>query len=221
MADCNSTRTVSHAVLSVDESSADCVQLSQDHREDIHKPLDEVVEAILLEDDSPVFTRFKLSALALGLMTGIFIQLSSLAANFLVLSDTIQLSKDTYIVTSLVCSFATSTIAIAILALMRTIVSITFKLVSMRGDEKQADKEEFLEEVIMQQMEHRYIAGTVIGVCGAWTVTDLLLGTEGKIMYSAITLLIALLLCRFVIFRSPLINRSTRTHAAEEDLPIV
>ena len=43
------------------------------------------------------------------------------------------------------------------------------------------------------------VVGALVGVCLAWTMTDLLLGMKAQIMYSLVTLGVALFWCQIMI----------------------
>jgi F0F1-type ATP synthase assembly protein I len=49
------------------------------------------------------------------------------------------------------------------------------------------------------QVEHRFVAGAMIGVCLSWAITDVLLGLKKEVIYSVLTLVIALVWCQFVL----------------------
>jgi len=155
-----------------------------------------------VESNHPTFRNFKFSALALGVMTGAFIQLSSMATNYLVLTGAIHLSGESFVIPSLLTSLVTSSIAIAMLLIMRMMVSISFKLVSMLDSDNQQDEETVtaVENFVLKEMEKRYIVGTVVSVCFGWTVTALLTGQMCSFMYSAMTLVGALMLCQIFPF---------------------
>jgi hypothetical protein len=55
-----------------------------------------------------------------------------------------------------------------------------------------------VQEMVLH-MECRFVVGALVGVCMAWTMTDLLLGMKAQILYSLLTLLIALFWCRVMM----------------------
>lgn len=145
--------------------------------------------------EEKAFSRFKFSALILGLLVGFFIQFSTLGANFLVITlwgeDVVTKSKTDIVVFSLLWSFFTSAMAIVILGFLRNLVTITYSAVGGRS----AD---LLEEMVLH-MECRFVVGALVGVCLAWTMTDVLLGMRAQIVYSLVTLVVALCWCRIMM----------------------
>jgi hypothetical protein len=142
--------------------------------------------------EEKAFSSFKFSALLLGLLVGFFIQFSTLGANFLVITlwgeDVITKSKTDIIVFSLLWSFFTSAMAIVILGFLRNLVTITYSAVGGRSVD-------LLEEMVLH-MECRFVVGALVGVCLAWTMTDVLLGMRAQIVYSLVTLVVALVWCK-------------------------
>jgi len=147
--------------------------------------------------DDPIFSRFKISSLVLGLLVGFFIQFSTLGANFLVITiwgeETLSKSKRDIVIFSLLWSFFTSAMAIIILGFLRTLVSITWSVVV-----RKEQAEELLDDMILH-MECRFVVGALVGVCAAWTLTDLMLGMRAQILYSLVTLCVALFWCRIMM----------------------
>lgn len=152
--------------------------------------------------DRVVFTRFKTSSLLLGLIVGFFIQFSTLGANYLVISmwgeDVVQTSQRDIVIFSLLWSLFTSTMAIVILAFLRNLVSASY-----HGED--------LEEMILH-MECRFVVGALIGVCTAWAATDAFLGMSVQIVYSCVTLVVALSWCRLMMWLfAPPARRTTES----------
>jgi hypothetical protein len=152
-------------------------------------------EEEVLQVEEKAFSRFKFSALLLGLLVGFFIQFSTLGANFLVITlwgeDMVTKSKTDIIIFSLLWSFFTSAMAIVILGFLRNLVTITYAAVGGRC----AD---LLEEMVLH-MECRFVVGALVGVCLAWTMTDILLGMRAQIVYSLVTLVVALFWCKIMM----------------------
>jgi len=48
-------------------------------------------------------------------------------------------------------------------------------------------------------LECRFVIGALVGVCLAWTLTDFLLGMQAQIIYSLVTLAVALCWCRAMV----------------------
>jgi len=173
--------------------------------------------------DGPVFGKFKLSSLILGLLVGFFIQFSTLGANFLVITiwgdDVISKSKRDIVVFSLLWSFFTSAMAIVILGFLRTLVGITFSVFGRNGKKQrpsQNRKDDDLLEDMVLHMECRFVVGALVGVCMAWTITDLLLGMKAQILYSVITLCVALCWCR--IMMSCFTASEVENHADDDEV---
>jgi hypothetical protein len=145
--------------------------------------------------DDMLFARFKLSALLMGVLVGFFIQFSTLGANFLVINiwgeDILNKSRNDIVCFSLIWSFFTSAMAILVLAFLRNIVSIAYLSVLKKS-------QEMVEEMVLH-LECRFVVGALIGVCTAWTITDALMGMQAQIVYSMVTLGVALLWCRIMM----------------------
>jgi hypothetical protein len=154
-----------------------------------------------------VFARFKTSSLVLGLMVGFFIQFSTLGANYLALSfmgeSILSITQRDLILFSLFWSLLTSTMAILVLAFLRNLVFATYV-----GED--------IEDIILH-MECRYVIGALIGVCSAWAATDVALGMSGQVVYSVITLAVALSWCRVMMwfFATPVQTRRTIENSNE------
>lgn len=143
-----------------------------------------------------LFHRFQRSSLFLGLLVGLFIQASTLGANYLVVSvwgeEVVNTTKQDVIYFSLVWSLFTSALAIVILAFLRNLVQACYQ----SDDEERND---LLDDMILQ-MECRFVVGALIGVCSAWALTDLVLGMSMQIVYSVVTLVVALSWCRIMMW---------------------
>jgi hypothetical protein len=140
--------------------------------------------------------RFKMSSLCLGLLVGFFIQASTLGANYLVVTvsgeDVMTTSKKDIVLFSLLWSLFTSGLAIVILAFLRNLVRVTYET----DNEEQNDQ---LDDMILH-MECRFVVGALIGVCTAWALTDMILGLSVQIVYSFLTLGVALAWCKLMMW---------------------
>lgn len=138
------------------------------------------------------FGKFKRSSLFLGLMVGFFIQFSTLGANYLVISiwgeEVLSSSKQDIVIFSLLWSFFTSSLAICILAFLRNLVSATYSGESSAFDD------------MVLHMECSFVVGALVGVCVAWAATDVILGMSAQIVYSLLTLVVALAWCRVMMY---------------------
>jgi hypothetical protein len=144
--------------------------------------------------NAKLFNSFKTFCLMIGLMVGFFIQCSTLGANFLVITiwgdDIVHKSGQDIIVFSILWSVFTSVMAIVILGFLRNLVTVTYNAVSSEDDRN-------LENMVLH-MECRFVVGALVGVCMAWTITDILLGMKAQVVYSLVTLVVALLWCRLM-----------------------
>jgi hypothetical protein len=139
-------------------------------------------------------TQFKLYSLLIGGACGIFVQLSTLGANSLLVSfwgyeSLATLSPKQAMLFSLSWSFFTSCMALLVLALLRGMISTV--LATNTGH---AEK-----DMLIMAMEVRYVVGALTGVCVSWACTDLLLGLQSLAFYSLATLVIALVWSRITI----------------------
>ena len=164
--------------------------------------------------DEAIFSRFKLSALLLGVLVGFFIQFSTLGANFLVIQiwgeDILNKSRNDIVCFSLLWSFFTSAMAIIILAFLRNIVTIAYLSVLKRS-------QGLVEELVLH-LECRFVVGALVGVCTAWTITDALMGMQAQIIYSVATLCIALVWCRIMMQCVRGNTETTKNKAIEQEL---
>jgi hypothetical protein len=141
------------------------------------------------------FGRFKRSSLLLGLLVGFFIQFSTLGANYLVISifgdDVLTSSRSDILLFSFVWSFFTSALAILLLSFLRNIVTSSYAT----GDHE----EDEIDDMVLH-MECRFVVGALVGVCMAWSATDIVLGMSGQIVYSLGTLAVALAWCKVMMW---------------------
>jgi hypothetical protein len=167
--------------------------------------------------EEKAFSRFKFSALLLGLLVGFFIQFSTLGANFLVITlwgeDVVTKSKTDIVVFSLLWSFFTSAMAIVILGFLRNLVTITYSAVGGRSVD-------LLEEMVLH-MECRFVVGALVGVCLAWTMTDVLLGMRAQIVYSLVTLVVALVWCKIMMMCFATDSKPTKSARREQTMTVV
>jgi len=150
------------------------------------------------EQESQQHASVKLSSLLLGVLVGFFIQFSTLGANYLVISiwgeDVMNTSKSEIVVFSLLWSFFTSSMAIVILAFLRNLLSASFYGPDL--------------DIVVLHMECRFVVGALVGVCSAWAATDYVLGMSQQIVYSVVTLVVALLWCRVMMWIfTPIVER--------------
>jgi hypothetical protein len=156
--------------------------------------------------DASFVDRFKYSALCFGFLIGTFIQCSTLGANFLAVNvygqELVNKSKREIVLFSMVWSLITSGMAVIILGFMRNIVTATFNVVLQGVPAKHLSSRDHMEtrlEEMIVHMECRFVVGALIGVCVAWTFTDYVLGMQAQVVYSGITLVLALLWCKIML----------------------
>ena len=150
----------------------------------------------------PLIGAFKNHSLIIGLLVGFFVQFSTLGANFLVIAlweeNLMARSKTEIIVLSLVWSAFTSFMAILTLGFLRSVVTIVFQASLAPEHHGTPSTDALLEQVILH-LECRFVVGALVGVCFAWTVTDVLLGMNLQIIFSVVTLAISLLWCKLMM----------------------
>jgi hypothetical protein len=191
--------------MSSSSSTAEYQAMVYDNKPDAEPLLEQEPSAVI---NDAVFFRFKTSSLVLGLMVGFFIQFSTLGANYLALSymgeSILSVTQRDLILFSLFWSLLTSTMAILVLAFLRSLISSTYQ-----GED--------VEDIVLH-MECRYVIGALIGVCTAWAATDVALGMTGQVVYSFITLVVALSWCRLMMwfFASPLKSRRNDEESEDE-----
>ena len=158
-------------------------------------------------------------SIIIGFIIGCFIQCSTLGANFLM---TTLYGKDVYytqgfIGVSLVWCFITSIMGVSVLLFLRSLVVTAFYATnSSRQDESTLEaKENFMINVI-ENIEQFFAVGSLVGVGCAWTVTDILLGMESHIYHSVLTIIIALVWCKFAMKRSSENQKASEEEAEDE-----
>jgi hypothetical protein len=172
-------KEIFHAVAFHSECDAAEPLIQQEH----HQP------------DEKVLRSLQFSALVLGLLVGFFIQFSTLGANFLFINiygeDAVTTkSKGVPVLLSLLWSCVTSAMAVGILGLLRNLVTHAYHAIRRESEEVLAD--------MMLCIEYRFIVGDLVGVCMAWTMTDILLGMHEHILSPFVTLGVSLLFCQVV-----------------------
>jgi len=125
------------------------------------------------------------TSLFLGSLIGVFIQFSSLGANFLMQ----QLHRDALaaqMTFSLGWSVATSCMGVAVLFLVRALLLL--------------QQPPLQEQTVLITVECFFATGAVVGLNLAWTATDVVLGLESHVTSSVLTLAATLLWCKMVLF---------------------
>jgi len=171
---------------------------------------------IMAHDDYELISKFKTYSVWIGICCGIFVQLSTLGANFLLVAlwgeDAVAArTQKEAMVFSLGWSFFTSCMALVILALLRGLITSLLDSVDIlrqniaSSNEDEDNKEDntanvLKRESLMIAIEVRYVIGALTGVCIAWTFTDLLLGMQSLALYSMGTLALALVWSKFMLW---------------------
>jgi len=132
--------------------------------------------------------RVKTTGLFLGSLVGLFIQFSSLGANFFC-----QRLCENPVAFSLIWSFVTSTMGIVVLILIRGLLVASWDI---NGD-NDSDQNSFL---LLLHVECFFALGATLGLNLAWTVTDMVFGLESHILQSVCTLIGTLIWCKLVMF---------------------
>lgn len=152
----------------------------------------------MLENRHRVFlNKFRISSITLGFIVGLFIQFSTLGANWLIVSifgndALINASRFDLIVYSLCWSGLTSGMSMWMLSFLRDLVNVVLLHECTSQEERVIDDETRRRlELMMLTMESRFVGGALAGVCFSWTLTDYLLGLRVQMIYSLITLIVA------------------------------
>ena len=155
-----------------------------------------------VEQSTLASRNFKISSLAVGLLVGFVVQMTTLGANVVIVEtlgeDFVNTSRNEIIVFSLVWSFATSAMVILVLGFMKALVSNFFRSLPINGSVR--DTAETICEDMIENMEVLFVIGALVGVSFAWVATDMFLGMQPQINFSLITLGAALLWCKGVLW---------------------
>jgi hypothetical protein len=141
-------------------------------------------------------SQLKKYSLFVGLLIGCFIQFSTLSANYIAIAvwGDVTSYQQNVLFFSLLWSFFISALALVILVILRNLV-----MTMCYSSREHEDENDAMENLILH-VECRFIVGALVGVCMAWTVTDLALGMTAQIIYSVGTLAIALVWCRGIMW---------------------
>jgi hypothetical protein len=178
-----------------------------------------------VKDSEIISKRFHAYSLGLGLTVGTFMQLSTLGAHFLVLSvlsvDFVkQNSIDTWVLPALY-SFCTLAMALIVLGFLRNLLAMAYgsgRTTDRNQPQLRAandDVDDNLLQDMLFQLESRFVMGALIGVCLAWTVTDLLLDIERQVTFAAVALLLTVMSCYVFGYYS---DASSDDNSDEEEL---
>lgn len=117
-------------------------------------------------ESSPEFSRFKSSALFLGMILGVFIQFSTVGAKtilFQIWGDNV--AQEGLVSFSLLWSIASLAMTVLVLAFLRKIVSTAaYTRMALNGSSSSSSNKECVKELI-RNVECRFVVGALIGVC--------------------------------------------------------
>merc|ERR1712151_87481 len=142
------------------------------------------------------------------------IQFSSLGANFLLTSlwgYKVFIQRE-FVALSLLWCFATSIMGVLILLFLRGLVVLAFRATmtttnsilsnvadsSRKNNMAKEETQNFIDKLIVT-IECSFAISSLVGVCLSWTMTDIILDMKGHIFHSVITLIVALIWCKFVM----------------------
>ena len=141
-------------------------------------------------------------SLIIGTIIGVFIQCSTLGANFLMTTmygQEVYFTKS-FISISLAWCLVTSIMGVAVLLFLRSLVVTAFYATnSSKADEATLEAQENFMIQVLENIEQFFAVGSLVGVGMAWTITDLLLGMESHIYHSLLTVVIAMIWCKFAM----------------------
>ena len=166
---------------------------------------EEQIDEIYLMHPNRASRNFKISSLAVGLLVGFLVQMTTLGANVVILevwgNEFVNTSRNDIIIFSLVWSFVTSAMAIITLGFLRALVSNFFRSLPIEANMRYVT--ESLHADMIENMEVLFVIGALVGVSLAWVATDMFLGMQPQVNFSLITLAVALAWCKGVLwFRS-------------------
>ena len=143
-----------------------------------------------IQDQPKSINSIKMSCLLLGLLVGLFIQFSTLGANYLVINvwgkNFLNTSNREMITFGVFWSLFASSIAIVVLAFLRNSILVSHRHVNT--------------DDVLLNVECYFVVGALVGVCSAWAFTDYMLGMARQIVYSVATLALSLLCCRIMMW---------------------
>ena len=129
----------------------------------------------------------------IGFMIGMFIQGSTLGLNFLIASiGDGSPTLTAFVNVTVMWSVFASTLGVAILFLMRSLVVSAFYSTNDPDSYDIQRKESFMREII-STLEKFYAVGALGGVGVAWCLTDLILDIKSHLLHSILTFLVATL----------------------------
>jgi hypothetical protein len=162
---------------------------SVDTMAEVSEPLlkQQQVSSAAMDHSTPI--AFSLRSLVCGWVIGVVIQLSTLNANYSIISvwdddESARISSQELLARSLVWSVGISLVGGFLVALLRWLSVAPLARIDTVG------------------VECRIVIGTLLGVCVAWLATDIVIGVRAQIIYSAAILLLSMGWCSFIVFVS-------------------
>jgi len=133
-----------------------------------------------------------------GLLVGCFIQSSSLGANYILMIvfgrdfEVMAQHHQNVVLFSLAWSFLTSLMGIAILLILRSLISLASQGLDKSNLPTGPRTIFFSHQLsLVAYLEFPFAFGALAGVCASWAGTDLLLGLESHAYHSLLTLFMA------------------------------
>lgn len=161
---------------------------------------EKMVETIPKNDcyERQLLISIKINSVIVGLLLGLFIQFSTLGANFLVTSYTFNTASQNddadstefnILAFNMIWSFFASFLGVLFMLIMRCLFSTMYQ-----------DSASNIRNTHLLHMECFLSAGALIGVCLAWIGTDGFLDVNAHLMLSALTLAGALIWCKILSY---------------------
>jgi hypothetical protein len=154
--------------------------------------------------DEKAFSRFKFSALLLGLLVGFGMQFSIVGAHLLVITlsgEDLATNFKTRVVISLLWSFFTAAIAISNLRFLRNFVAITYWTAGGRS-----------KDLLLLHIRFS------VGICLGWTTIGATLGMQTQTGYTLAILVVALVSSKIVVMYADSKPSSSRRSTANQTM---
>lgn len=185
--------------------------------DDTAAPLMQEVTAIPDCDDTGMAdlvnsSRFKISSLTLGIITGFFIQFSSLGANFALSHFVLPTNPapPAVAIFSLIWSIVTSGMGTVILTLARGMIIYIYSMDrSYSTDDTDDDDDDVIDSSLLR-LEVFFAVGALLGVNVAWMGTDLIMGLQVQYLHALATEVLVILAVGLT-FRCNREHRRTRS----------
>ncbi len=156
----------------------------------------------LLEESSAIeaLPNWRSSAVVLGLLVGIIVQLATVGINTLVLaaigSDVLQRNNIGAVVLPIIYNGITLIAVWATLAVYRTVLKSSNHLGRQSNEDKLSEENPRFEGALMQ-FEGHFVLGSVFGASMLWLVVNLVLGTSSRMFFALLPLNV--ILCVYML----------------------